>query len=186
MAAPAEPVKPDCLVPWHDDPWTVEEALELPEERGSRIELVDGALLVSPAPKSGHQRILQRLQIALLPVLPSGTELLPGINVRLPGQRLLIPDLAVVTTPDLDTVYYRARDVLLAAEIVSPSSRMLDRVLKRQLYAEAGVPFYLVVDPAGQAVLFELAEGEYRESARGEDGRLSFTEPFEATLDFTR
>jgi Uma2 family endonuclease len=60
---------------------------------------------------------------------------------------------------------------------------MLDRVLKRQLYAEAGVPFYLVVDPVGQAVLFELAGGEYRESARGVDGRLGFTEPFEATLD---
>ncbi|MEU0470146.1 hypothetical protein ABZ215_39635 [Amycolatopsis sp. NPDC006131] len=45
------------------EPWTVEDVLDLPEDRGCRIELVDGALLVSPAPRSGHQRLLQRLLI---------------------------------------------------------------------------------------------------------------------------
>ncbi|MGI6872584.1 Uma2 family endonuclease [Amycolatopsis sp. 3B14] len=183
MAAPAEP---DYLVPKHDGEWTVEDVLGLPEDHGSRIELVDGGLLVSPAPKSGHQRLLQKLQVALSPVLPAGTELLPGVNVRLPGQRLLIPDFAVVTTPGLGVVYYQAQDLLIAAEIVSPSSRVQDRVLKRQLYAEAGVPFYLLVETDGPAVLFELADGEYRESARSEGGKLTFTEPFAATLDLTR
>jgi len=183
VAAPAEP---DYLVPKHDDPWTVEDVLGLPEDHGSRIELVDGGLLVSPAPKSGHQRLLQRLQVGLVSALPDGTELLPGVNVRLAGQRLLIPDFAIVTTPGLDVIYYQAQDLLLVAEIVSPSSRMLDRVLKRQLYAEAAVPFYLVVDPAGPAVLFELTDGEYRESARSEGGKLAFTRPFIATLDLTR
>jgi Uma2 family endonuclease len=36
----------------------------------------------------------------------------------------------------------------MAVEIHSPSTRTYDRALKRQLYAEAGVPFLVFVDPA--------------------------------------
>ena len=35
--------------------WTVEEVLALPEEPGKRFEVVDGELLVSPSPRTGHQ-----------------------------------------------------------------------------------------------------------------------------------
>ena len=180
MAAPAEP---DYLVPRHDGDWTVEDVLELPEDHSSRIELVDGALLVSPAPTFDHQRLLLQLAGALTSAIPAGTELMLGVNVRMPGERLLIPDFVVMMRAGHRGLYCQAQDVLLAAEIVSPSSRVQDRVLKRQLYAEAAVSFYLVVDLAGSAVLFELADGEYRESARSEGGKLTFAQPFEASLD---
>lgn len=182
---PHWPAEPGHLV-LRVEPWTVEDVLDLPEDRGCRIELVDGALLVSPAPRPGHQRLLQRLLIGFPPVLPAGTELLPGVNVRLGGQRLLIPDFVVMNRSGHSGLNCQAHDLLLAAEIVSPSSRVQDRVLKRQLYAEAGVPFYLLVETDGPAVLFELADGEYRESARSEGGKLTFSQPFAATLDLTR
>ncbi|MFG1647248.1 hypothetical protein ACGFMK_43800 [Amycolatopsis sp. NPDC049252] len=35
----------------------------------------------------------------------------------------------------------------MAAEIVSPLTEARDRILKRALYAEALIPFYLLVEP---------------------------------------
>ncbi|HEY3750065.1 MAG TPA: Uma2 family endonuclease [Pseudonocardiaceae bacterium] len=118
--------------------------------------------------------------------MSSDCELLPGVNVVLNGSRLLIPDLAVVTEPGADTVYYRGAALLMAVEIHSPSTRTHDRALKRQLYAEAGVPFLVFVDPATDpvsAICFELDGDCYRELTRADDGRLSLTRPFVVTVD---
>ncbi|WP_020671570.1 Uma2 family endonuclease [Amycolatopsis nigrescens] len=184
MAVPTD-VGP--LVPRHHGEWTVEDVLGLPEDSSSRIELVDGALLVTPAPASGHQRLLQRLQLRLHPAIPAGAELLPGVNVRLGGRRMLIPDFVVLGSAGAETVYYDGADLLLAGEIESPSTRIQDRVLKRALYAEAGVPYYLLVDPAQvpEAVLYHLSGGEYTELARSADGRLELSVPFAVDLDLT-
>ncbi|WP_246258003.1 Uma2 family endonuclease [Amycolatopsis anabasis] len=182
MATPADI---DYLLPKHHGEWTVEDVLALPEDNGNRIELVDGALLVTPAPTSGHQRLLHRLQLRMDAAVPPGTELLPGVNIRLGERRLLIPDFVVVTCPGVDTVYFDAADVLLAAEIESPSTKVTDRVLKRELYADCGVPYYLLVNPAkvAEVVLFELASEGYKEIARSQDGKLELIRPFAANLD---
>ena len=179
-------VEPDHIVPRHHGEWTVEEVLELPEDSGSRIELVDGALLVSPAPTSRHQRILQALQRGLWDAVAPGTEMLPGVNIRLSGRRLLVPDLVIVTCPGEDFVYASAADVLLAVEIESPSSKVQDRVLKRQLYADANVPYYLLVNPAAdpvEATLLELRDGEYHQTTCSVAGKLTLDRPFAATVD---
>ncbi|KDN19813.1 Uma2 family endonuclease [Amycolatopsis rifamycinica] len=185
MAAPAEP-QAEFSIPLRPEGWTVEDVLALPEEQTSlqRLELVDGVLLMSPAPTSAHQRLLQKLQFTLVPALPDGTELLPGVNVRLGTQRLLIPDLVILNCPGIDTVAYTASDVLLAAEIVSPSTKIQDRILKRALYAEALIPYYLLVQPGEPiaATLFELQGDEYEPIAKSEHGELRLTRPFEATV----
>ena len=182
MAAPTEPGT-GFSIPLRPEGWTVDEVLALPEDQTSlqRIELVDGALLMSPAPTSAHQRLLQKLQFAFVPALPPGTELLPGVNIRVGGRRLLTPDLVVLTCTAIDTVAYAASDVLLAAEIVSPSTKVQDRVLKRAVYAEALIPFYLLVEPAA-ATLFELQGDDYVPIAKSDNGELRCTRPFEATL----
>lgn len=184
----AAPVEHQGFLPQHRGDWTVDEVLALAEDQttGQRIELVDGSLFISPAPTSVHQRILQQVQVSFHGKLPAGTELLPGVNVRLRDGRLLIPDFAVLTCPGIDTVYYDGSEVLLAGEIESPSTRVVDRTLKRQLYAEAGVPFYLLIDPVpkpAEATLFELLDGEYVPIAKGEAGRIELAGPFEVALD---
>jgi len=86
-------------------------------------------------------------------------------------------------------VYFKGDEVLIAVEIHSPSTRAYDRALKRQLYAEAGVPFLLFVEPEDDpvsAACSELDGDEYREVARSVDGRLALTRPFQVTADLVR
>jgi len=182
MAMPAE------TFPRHPRPWTLEEVLALPEDNGQRVELVDGTLVVSPSPTPTHQRILQRLQVALLGAVPPELELLPAVNVVLNGGRLLIPDLVVTNAPGHTNLYFTGDQIVVATEILSPSTRAYDRVLKRQLYAEAGIAFYLVVDPAPatpSATLLRLDGDDYREAARSADGLLRIEWPFPVEVDLT-
>jgi Uma2 family endonuclease len=176
----------EFLLPPRPDGWTAADVLALPEEQTllHRVELVDGMLLVSPWPGLEHQRLLGKLQSACAPALPDGTEVLPGVNVRLAARRLLTPDLVVLDCPGADTVAYGASDVRLAAEIVSPSTKMQDRILKRALYAEALIPFYLLVEPREPvtATLFALEGDDYEPIAKSDRGELRLTRPFEATL----
>ncbi|WP_310976491.1 MULTISPECIES: Uma2 family endonuclease [unclassified Amycolatopsis] len=73
---------------------------------------------------------------------------------------------------------------LLAAEIVSPSTKIQDRVLKRAIYAEALIPYYLLVEPGDPiaATLFELHGGEYEPIAKSDKTDLALTRPFTATI----
>ena len=94
----------------------------------------------------------------------------------------------MVSEPGADTVCYDGTDLVMAVEIHSPSTRAYDRALKRQIYAEAGVPFLVLVDPATDpvsAVCYELAGDEYRETARSDDGVLTLVKPFEVTVNLT-
>lgn len=179
-AQPAESFLP------HPEEWTVDDLLALPEDQGNRIELVDGLVVVSPAPTSKHQRVLQQLQFAFATVVPSEYEFLPGVNVVLNNERLLIPDLVVLNAPGVDAVYYKGSDVLLALEIHSPSTRAFDLAMKRQLYGEARIPFLMFVDPKGDVPALRLLEldGEgYRDVASSAAGVLTANRPFPMTLD---
>ncbi|WP_231950869.1 Uma2 family endonuclease [Allokutzneria albata] len=142
-----------------------------------------------PCARRQHQRVLQRLQVGLLAATPPECETLPGVNVVLNGERLLIPDLVVTTNPGADAVYFDATDILMAAEVLSPSSRAFDRALKRQLYAEAAIPFFVIVDPVAEpvsAIAYEFDGAGYREMARSDDGVLKWERPFPVLVDLQR
>src|SRR6266508_5362479 len=63
----------------HPGPWTEEEFLALPDE-GQRHELLDGSLLVTPAPSSEHQQVARRLANALEAASPDGWEVVEAVN----------------------------------------------------------------------------------------------------------
>ncbi|SHF31874.1 Uma2 family endonuclease [Streptoalloteichus hindustanus] len=162
--------------------------LALPEDRGHRVELVDGALVVSPTLGTRHQRVLRRLLSAFDTDTPADYEPLWGVNVVLSGPRLLVPDLAVVTEPGADVVCFPGDQVLLTVEVASPSTRVYDLTLKRELYTEAGIPHFLFADPGSRPqppviVAFDLRGGSYREVGRSRDGRLRVERPFPLALD---
>lgn len=187
MAAPAEP---DFRVASRPDGWTVDQVLALPEEHtsGNRVELVDGVLLVSPLARLEHQRLVGRLWGQLSPSAAPDLEVLPGANLVLGNRnnRLLIPDLVVSTAPGLEGVSLTELRVAMVVEIESPSTRVQDRILKKALYAEALIPYYLLVDPAQEpvaATVFGLDGGEYVPVGKSEGGVLELVEPFAARVD---
>jgi Uma2 family endonuclease len=133
--------------------WTLDEvrALRNRTTGGTRYELVDGELLVTPAPCGVHQMAVQLLwaalysyvreqQLGLASLAPRDIDLEPGRSVQ--------PDVFVV--PPSEIVRFRGADPIerltLAAEILSPSSARGDRVKKRALYQRSRVSEYWIVD----------------------------------------
>jgi Uma2 family endonuclease len=171
----------------HYGPWTLDDVMALPEETTQRVELIDGSLLVSPRGTNPHQRVLGDAVMVLASACPTGLEALPGCNVLLSDDRMLIPDFLVAVVGEMGLLLPVA-DLVLAGEVVSESTRLRDLLLKRRVYAEAGVPFYLVVDPteAVTAVtMFELDGGEYVQTASGEGGVVKLERPFPVTIELS-
>ncbi len=170
----------------HVGPWTEQDYLALPAERG-RIELLDGGLLVSPSPGGRHQRLSSHFWLAVSAALPAGLEVLEAVNVRVAPGEILIPDLAVVTNPGADLTVWEPGEVAMVVEIVSPGSVAADRAIKPQLYARAGIRHHLRIElttPAPRAVAYRLEHGCYVEAARAEPGQvLHLTEPVALEVD---
>src|SRR2546430_1411509 len=142
--------------------WTLEEVEELIERREGytpRYELVDGELLVTPAPSNRHQRIAFELAVLLrayvLQHQLGEVKLGPGA-VRLDPATYFEPDVYVVPAVNgrRQTAALLVTRLLLAAEVLSPSSSRHDRITKRRYFQRHGVPEYWVVD--GFARAFEI------------------------------
>jgi Uma2 family endonuclease len=129
-----------------DHPWTVDDLATLPDD-GLRYELVDGTLLVSAAPSKSHQRAVGNLHVLLRAACPAGLEVfLAPTDYQPTRTRSLQPDLLVVSRDDPGDGAVTT-PLAVAVEVLSPSSRSIDRVLKRELYEQAGVAQYWLVDP---------------------------------------
>ncbi|WP_433264451.1 Uma2 family endonuclease [Micromonospora vinacea] len=122
--------------------WTTDDLDALPED-GRRRELLDGVLLMSPSPRK-HQIIAGLLMAELHTDCPDDYDVTQGVAVRINRTRSFIPDVLVTTSVAAarEPSKYEPHEVVLAIEIVSPSTRSIDRVLKPALYAQAGIPFY--------------------------------------------
>jgi Uma2 family endonuclease len=93
--------------------------------------------------------------------------------------RSLQPDLLVVRRADVGELNITA-PLLLAVEVLSPSTRAKDLILKKGLYEDSGVATYWVLDPDEESlVAWELVDGRYVETARlGGDGVFTTEQPF--------
>jgi Uma2 family endonuclease len=142
--------------------WSVEEVERLADERPGltpRYELVDGELLVTPAPSDRHQRIVAELFVLVREYANRNAigeaRLGPGLARLTPDSRFE-PDLFVVS--NVDGRRPRADDsltrLLVVAEVLSPGSGRHDRITKRRFFQRHGVPDYWVID--GDAGTFEI------------------------------
>ena len=160
-----------------DGAWTFADLDALPAD-GLRYELVDGVLLVSPAPSRLHQRAVTQLVGQLLRACPHDLEVLVApTDYRPTSSRSLQPDVLVLSRADPGTAALTF-PLALAVEVLSPSSRSVDLVLKRALYEQAGVAHYWVVDPAGPSLqAWRLVAGAYVSEDLVVDGVLTALEP---------
>jgi Uma2 family endonuclease len=133
--------------------WTAREVRQLIAEsplQTPRYELVDGELLVTPSPNFAHQRAVALLLQALDEYLQSagvGLAIASPFDVELEPNTIVQPDVFVLSMREVERVRKEmpARELLVAAEVLSPSSSRGDRVTKRPLYGR-WVPEYWIVD----------------------------------------
>jgi Uma2 family endonuclease len=172
--------------------FTAEMVRALPED-GKRYETVHGELLVTPSPRAIHQLVVLRLTVALVDYLRSnrvGGLFFAPADISWSADTLVQPDLFVVDLEEARTLdWSRMRTLLLAVEVLSPSSARPDRFTKRRLYQEQGIPLYWMVDPDAQAVevwtpgaIFPAVEKErvvWRPEGAAEPCEVSLRELFE-------
>ncbi len=129
--------------------WSAEMVRALPED-GNRYEVVYGELLVTPAPRPWHEVLVARLMLELGTYLrrePVGIVLGSRADISWSPDTLVQPDVFVVPLAQARTLdWTRYQDLLLVAEVLSPSTARSDRFVKRRRYQEAGVPLYWIVD----------------------------------------
>ena len=164
-------------------PLTRADLESLPDD-GHRYELIDGTLIVSPAPRHRHQTVVGNLHLLLRAACPPGLKVvLAPFAVALADDTEVQPDLLVAPRSQ-----FTDRDLpgppLLAVEVLSPSTRRVDLLLKRDRLQEAGCRSYWLVDPDEPSVLvLELAGDAYREAAcAGGDERVEVAAPYPLTL----
>lgn len=161
-------------------PYSYQE-LELEREGTlNRLELIEGEIYVTPAPSPFHQRVSGRLYSLFDRLLPEQVFYAP-VDVFLAEYSVVQPDLivvlrrhmSIVTTPGIEG----APD--LVVEILSPTSRVRDRAMKRDLYARYGIPEFWLVDPdAKHTVIFSNpVNGRYLNEHAADEIAVSATIP---------
>lgn len=139
--------------------WTRAEVLALIDANPlhtPRYELVDGELLVTPGSAGIHQKAVLQIVVALHPFLERtgvGELFISPSDVQLEAESLVQPDLYVVPPREGKRLIRArtARDLLLAIEVVSPSSGRHDRGRKREFY-QRNVPEYWIFDTEARLV----------------------------------
>lgn len=135
--------------------WTADDVRAMPAD-GNRYEVVDGVLLVTPAPRLAHQVALRALIVELdryLRPLELEHTVVPGpADISWDERTMVQPDILVVHPDDFSPSWTTFRRLLLAVEVLSSSSNRHDRLTKRRLYQRQGVATYWIVDLDGGLV----------------------------------
>ena len=168
-------------------PWgrpLTEDDLALMPDDGHRYELIDGTLIVTPAPGTSHQVCVTAIWRILRDAAPTGVLVLTApFDVKPWVGTVLQPDVLVALRADFTSNDIR-KPLLLAVEVRSPSTASIDLCAKMLAYARAGVPTYWIVDPDEPSIrVFELRDGTYAEvAAASDDETLVLSAPYSVTV----
>ena len=126
--------------------YTVDDLERFPDD-GNRYELLDGVLLVTPAPRAVHQVVASRLGAKLSFALGDAAHVVSPGAVSVPPGTQLQPDILVYPSRfPPDTEWAKVDEHWLAGEVLSRSSRIYDREFKRDAYFALGVREVWLVD----------------------------------------
>jgi len=150
---------------------TYEDYLLLPE--GTRYEIIEGELFMTPSPRTVHQRLIVKL-FRIIDNFVRGKNLgevfVAPYDVVLSKHDIVQPDILFVSKENSHLItelnLQGAPD--LVVEILSPSIEDRDSILKKKLYAAFGVKEYWIADPAKKSVkLFNLGKKGYMDVETG-------------------
>ena len=149
----------------------IEDLYNTPDD-GNRYEILDGALVMTPPPNTGHQSISGELYVLLREAIRGrGLKILTAPYAwRIGPGQVPEPDL-VVAPVEAFTARALERPPLLVVEILSPSGRGRDLFEKRRIYAAGQATWYWIADPNEPSLtVLRLAGAEYVEDARAVGG----------------
>jgi Uma2 family endonuclease len=130
----------------HRPPYTVDDLFKMPDD-GNRYEVLGGSLFVSPAASHLHQSVADELCRLLWAARPPGVRAVTNVAVRMPNDDGPIPDITVTSSNSKLHPKELPCDVVhTVVEVASPSNALMDRALKPQMYADAGIPCYWRVE----------------------------------------
>lgn len=152
-------------------------------------EMIDGVVYLSTVVTSPHGNMVLALASQLVGTWSVMTRV-DTIYDGWHGKTLLRPDLSVAAPSYRGTrlKQFPADEVILVVEVVSESNPENDTDKKVKKYAQAGIPYYLIVNPIeGRCLLYSLPSGaHYRASLETDFGKpVPIGEPFGLALDTT-
>ncbi|MDQ7907273.1 Uma2 family endonuclease [Phytohabitans sp. ZYX-F-186] len=168
--------------------WTARLALDLlPENKGPKVEVFRGSVIVTPHAVFDHQEIeLELAHRMKRAARQTGLWLYHEVNL-VSGDDLFIPDIVVLRSSGAGKVSVDISEAVLLGEIVSKGSRRKDVIDRPREYAAAGVPWFLRIDFRNRVpalALFALEDGEYRPTVAAAAGSVfAMKEPFEFEID---
>ncbi|QGM98333.1 Uma2 family endonuclease [Methylocystis parvus] len=123
-------------------------------------ELIDGEPVLNASASRLHQKILFNLTLLLGDISRSGDfswEVLPGLGVRLSEISVPVPDLLI--RPNDDLVGAECSDMMIAFEVLSPSTANKDLRWKRKAYATLPTlsQYVVVAQDAVEVVSYDRA-----------------------------
>lgn len=145
--------------------YTVEDYRSLPDDR--RVELIDGVIYDMDAPSPIHQELVAAILVQLRNFLagknvPCRAFVSPfDVQLDCDQYTMVQPDILVLCSRDklTDWGYYGAPDLVM--EILSPSTRRKDMLLKLNKYSNAGVREYWMIDPEALKVIVYRSMPDY-------------------------
>lgn len=144
--------------------WSYAEFARLPSDDGNRYEIIAGELEVTPAPRPRHQLVVGRLHATLAPWVEAhrlGWVLAGPVDVLFAVGDYLEPDLVFVRRERVGIISDRGLESApdLVVEVLSDSTALRDRGIKRERYLYYGVPEYWILDADAGNVEVHRATG---------------------------
>jgi Uma2 family endonuclease len=155
-----------------------------------RWELIDGMPhAMSPLPSGKHRWICLELAGQLRDALKGCDKCKVSLPLdwKVSDSTVVQPDLLVACFPFIDSSFIEDAPVVVV-EVLSPSTRQKDLTVKRSIYLDQQVMYYLIIDPEKeQFTVLQLADGDYVEVAKGHSGSYTFdlANDCSATVDFS-
>jgi Uma2 family endonuclease len=147
--------------------WTYDDYAALPDD-GRRYEIVNGVLVMAPAPNRSHQDAVLRIAHYLLVHVEFaglGKVMIAPFDVQLSPEDVFQPEVLVVLNAHLDRIQEKKFMGVpdLVVEVASPGTAIYDRLTKFEKYAEAGIPEYWLTNAKTRTIqVLVLERGEYR------------------------
>jgi Uma2 family endonuclease len=155
--------------------YTYKDLAETRHDPGFRYEIIEGELLVTPAPVPYHQVVILNLYEILRRFIRArklGRILSAPVDVHLSEETVVQPDLFFCSDPSIVKEEFVEGAPDLVVEVLSRGTAKRDLGIKRDAYERHGVKHYWIVDPLAKEILELVRRGKKlvrRTTVKGND-----------------